>query len=234
MLYQGINVTDPYYNQGGSNLYSGETTLLEDYRKRLKEMKPSGEYLGGVTAPKVEYPSMPTYNLGRERTLQQQYAAPGMAQARMGLREALQESRNKPLPAASYMAGKSLEGYATGVGGITAAALAPAQQSQMKELGLERENLQGKYGAEYQNAINQYNLSLRQAMQQESERATLEEMIRKMELEKYEAARGMGKPLGTSYTSAGESLEDEMARFRAEAEARHQAEGENWWAKEVM
>lgn len=186
-------------NQGLSN-DTGYESLIADYTSKLGAMPTteSGGYLGQVQTPSVTYPTMPTYNTGRERMLQQQYGAPATSKLNRGLLTALTSAQNKPLPAQSYLTREALSGYGEGLGSIMQSALSPAQRAQMAELGLEREGLLGRYNADYQNAMLKYQQDYNTAMMKEQERRTLINSLNDFQLNQSLAEYKKKQPIGSS------------------------------------
>lgn len=205
-------------NQGLSN-DTGYESLIADYTSKLGAMPTteSGGYLGQVQTPSVTYPTMPTYNTGRERMLQQQYGAPATSKLNRGLLTALTSAQNKPLPAQSYLTREALSGYGEGLGSIMQSALSPAQRAQMAELGLEREGLLGKYNADYQNAMLKYQQDYNTAMMKEQERRTLINSLNDFQLQQSLAGYQKKQPTGSSMGAgqAQQSLLSDMARLSA-------------------
>lgn len=184
--------------------------LLTEYTSQLEKMPKTeaGGYLG-IKAPVVPYPTMPTYSLGRERMLQQQYGAPAMTKLSQGALSALTQARNRPFPAQSYLTREALSGYGEGLGSIMASAISPAQKAQMAELGLEQQGLMGKYGADYQTAMNQYNVDYQTALMKERERQSLIDRINDFKLKqallKYQGTLSTGSSPRATPPSLGKS-----------------------------
>ena len=211
----------------GLSNQTGYESLIGDYTSQLSKMPTteSGGYLSQVPVPSVTYPTMPSYSLGRERALQQQYGAPAALKLNQGLLTAMTTARNRPFPAQSYLTREALSGYGEGLGNIMASAVRPAQQSQMAELGLEREGLLGKYNADYQSALLKYQQDQNVAMLKERERQSLINALNEFKFKQSMASYQQNRNIGGSPAQAQASLLAQMQRERGGGTTNPE-----WWA----
>ena len=230
--YEAVNQDQLRLAGGGSGGNTPYASLIEDYSSKVNTMPTtaSGGYLSQIKPPNVAYPTMPTYQTGRERMLQQQYAAPQMGKLDRRLIMALTSARNKPLPAQSYLTREALSGFGEGMGGIMASALQPAQAAQRAEIEQESQGILGRYNADYQNAMLKYQQDYNTALMKEKERQGLLSSIQDFKLK--QALMSSQKTQltggGTSMAQAQQGLLAQMERERGGSGAT--GTNPNWWA----
>ena len=202
-------------NQGLSN-DTGYEGLLSDYTSKLNAMPSteSGGYLSKVPMPNVTYPTMPSYSLGRERALQQQYGAPAIADLDRKIQIALTTARNRPFPAQAYLTREALAGSGEARSRIMQSALNPAQRAQMQELEYEKSGLLGKYNADYQSSLLKYQQDYNTAMMKERERQSYINAINDFKLKQAMASYTKNRNIGASPAQAQVGLLAQMGRER--------------------
>jgi len=229
--FQGGYTSPDWYSEYNKLIYPGDEwdvqTLQSEYKKLISE----GGLLKDVKAPvSPTYVSPPPYtpstpSLGRVTSLADFLGSGESARLSSELRRGVSAARGKAYPEQAFTTGKLIEGYGKGRSDIASKAYGTAHGMHMGEVGAENLALQSKYnmalqeatskyGREYQDVMNAYDLEMKKAMLTEQRGQSLLEMINRMMLAK-EAAKTVGgksyaPSLGTTQAEAPQSLSEMM------------------------